>query len=78
MKLLEIVLAVFLPPLAVAMRKGSTSMQIFLDVLLVLCGWFPGAIYALWLVTADSRTVRDAAATHGDRTAWTGGLSRRP
>lgn len=77
MQLVEIVLAVLLPPVAVAMRRGSTAVQVFLDVLLLICGWFPGVIYALWLVTADSRTVEEAATTRGDRTLWTGGRSRR-
>lgn len=78
MQLVEIVLAVLPPPVAVAMRRGSTAVQVSLDVLLLICGWFPGVVYALWLVTAGSRTVRDAAATPGDRTLWSGGRSRRP
>ncbi|MGH9086660.1 MAG: YqaE/Pmp3 family membrane protein [Acidimicrobiales bacterium] len=58
MEFLEIVLSLLLPPLAVALRRGTTGMQIGLTFLLWLCGWFPGVIYALWLVTADCRSAR--------------------
>lgn len=55
MEFLEIVLSILVPPLAVALRKDTTGLQIGLTFLLWLCGWFAGVSYALWLITADHR-----------------------
>lgn len=45
MTLLEIVLAIILPPLPVALRFGLSG-KFWLNVLLTLIGWVPGVIHA--------------------------------
>ena len=50
MRLIEIVLAVFLPPVAVLLRTGLSG-QFLLSILLTLLGHLPGVVYALWVVT---------------------------
>ena len=45
MTLLEIVLAILLPPLAVGMRRGLGG-AFWLNVLLTIIGWVPGVIHA--------------------------------
>jgi uncharacterized membrane protein YqaE (UPF0057 family) len=49
MKLLRVVLAVVLPPLAVFLTMGISSAFV-INLLLTLLGWVPGAIHALWVV----------------------------
>lgn len=44
----EFLLAVLLPPVAVALHKGTRWWQVPLDFALWVFGWFPGVIYALW------------------------------
>lgn len=60
MKAAEVILAVLLPPLAVALRPGTTAFQVVLCFMLWVFGWVPGAIYAFWLINADRRQLRDA------------------
>lgn len=45
MTLLEIILALFIPPLAVALRKGLSG-TFLLNLLLTLLGIIPGIIHA--------------------------------
>lgn len=45
MSLLTIILAVLLPPLAVALQYGI-SKQFFINLILTLVGWLPGVIHA--------------------------------
>jgi uncharacterized membrane protein YqaE (UPF0057 family) len=47
--LIEILVAVFIPPLAAFMKVGL-GLQFWLNILLTLLGFFPGMIHALWLV----------------------------
>ena len=56
MKVIEIILAIVLPPLGVAMRYGLTG-KFWLNVLLTLLGYIPGIIHALIVLTQDP-TVR--------------------
>lgn len=49
MRLLEIVLAILLPPIAVLLRTGF-SRQLLLNILLTLLGYIPGMIHALFVV----------------------------
>lgn len=50
MKLLEILFAIFLPPISVLLRTGLSG-QFLLNILLTLIGWIPGMIHALWIVS---------------------------
>lgn len=47
--MLKIILAILLPPIAVAMERGI-GVQLLLNIVLTILGWIPGAIHAL-LVT---------------------------
>lgn len=55
MKLVEILLAFLLPPLAVAMKTGL-SHKVLIALLLQLIGYVPAVIYALYVVTRDQPT----------------------
>jgi uncharacterized membrane protein YqaE (UPF0057 family) len=56
-KLLEIIIAFLLPPVAVWMKKGFNS-QVLVALVLWLLGHIPGVIYALWVISQpDDRVV---------------------
>ncbi len=46
MSALDIVLAILMPPAAVALRYGF-SKQFFINLILTLLAWIPGVIHAL-------------------------------
>lgn len=50
--LVRIILAIFLPPIAVLMTTGI-GLQFLLNIVLTLLGVLPGTIHALWLVLRD-------------------------
>ncbi len=52
-KLLMIIIAILLPPLAVFMKSEDLGKDFIINVLLTILGWLPGAIHALWYVTKD-------------------------
>ena len=52
MTVVEIVVALFLPPLAVFMHRGF-KMQFWLCLVLTLLAWIPGVIYAFYVVTQE-------------------------
>ena len=52
MTVLEVLIALFLPPLSVAMKKGLNK-QVLIAAVLQLCGHLPGVIYGIWVVTKD-------------------------
>lgn len=45
--ILKIIVAIILPPLAVAMTSGI-GRDFFLNILLTLLGWLPGVIHAIF------------------------------
>lgn len=49
MTLIEILLAVFIPPVAAFMKVGF-GLHFWINLLLTLLFFFPGMIHALWLV----------------------------
>jgi uncharacterized membrane protein YqaE (UPF0057 family) len=56
-KLIEIIIAFLIPPLAVGLKKGLNR-QVFIALLLWLLGHIPGVIYALWVISQpDERPV---------------------
>lgn len=56
-KLLEIIIAFLLPPVAVWMKKGLNG-QVLIALALWLLGHIPGVIYALWVISQpDDRVV---------------------
>ncbi|MBK6265977.1 YqaE/Pmp3 family membrane protein [Marivirga sp. S37H4] len=50
MSLIQIILAVFIPPLAVALSKGLTG-AFWLNLLLTILGIIPGIIHAFYVLT---------------------------
>jgi uncharacterized membrane protein YqaE (UPF0057 family) len=52
MTVLEVVIALFLPPVAVLMKKGPSS-KVLIALLLQLLGHIPGVIYGLYVVTQE-------------------------
>jgi len=54
MKVLEIVIAFLLPPVAVALKKGL-GRKVLIALVLQLLGHIPGVIYALYIITQDDQ-----------------------
>jgi len=48
-KIVLVILAILLPPLAVFLKKG-TGQEFVISIILTLCGYLPGQIFALWSV----------------------------
>lgn len=48
--LVRILLAIFLPPVAVVITVGI-GLQFFLNILLTLLGGVPGMVHAIWIIT---------------------------
>jgi uncharacterized membrane protein YqaE (UPF0057 family) len=46
---LHIVLAIFIPPVAVLLKVGL-GMHFWLNIVLTLLGYLPGMVHALWVV----------------------------
>ena len=49
MDLIKIILAIFLPPVAVLLHKGLGAVFL-LNLILTLCFLVPGTIHALWVL----------------------------
>ncbi|MDH5523391.1 MAG: YqaE/Pmp3 family membrane protein [Desulfobulbaceae bacterium] len=49
MDLLRIILAIFLPPVAVFLTVGL-GLQFWINLVLTLCGVLPGSIHAVWVI----------------------------
>ena len=47
--LLRVILAIFLPPVGVAMQVGLTA-QFWINLVLTLLGYIPGIIHALYII----------------------------
>lgn len=52
-KVLLIILAILLPPLAVYLHQGEINSKFWISLLLTLLFWIPGVIYALLVVTGE-------------------------
>jgi uncharacterized membrane protein YqaE (UPF0057 family) len=50
--LVRILLAIFLPPVAVLLTTGF-GLQFLLNILLWVLGWLPGTVHALWLMNRE-------------------------
>lgn len=47
--MLKILLAILLPPVAVALERGA-GQSLVINILLTILGWIPGAIHAVVVV----------------------------
>lgn len=52
--ILKIILTILLPPLGVLAETGL-SMELLLNILLTLLGYFPGLIHGIWILARDNR-----------------------
>lgn len=60
MNLLRIILAIFVPPVAVFMTDGI-GLAFVINILLTLLGILPGSIHALWIVVKhEERIARES------------------
>ncbi|MDD5044947.1 MAG: YqaE/Pmp3 family membrane protein [Candidatus Omnitrophica bacterium] len=55
MKIVKIILAILLPPLAAFMQVGLTT-HFWINILLSLFFYLPGILHALWLVLTDKKS----------------------
>lgn len=51
-RFIEVLIALFLPPLAVALRSGL-GLQLLINILLCLLFWVPGIVHAVYVVCSD-------------------------
>ena len=51
-KLLLVIIAILLPPLAVGLKAGI-GFHLFLNIILTLLVYVPGLLHALWVVLKD-------------------------
>ncbi|CCF57599.1 hypothetical protein KAFR_0C06080 [Kazachstania africana CBS 2517] len=51
-KIINIILAIFLPPVAVFAARGWGT-ECIIDIVLTICVFFPGMLYALYIVLSD-------------------------
>lgn len=58
MKLLRIVLAIVLPPVAVFLTYGIST-ALLINILLTILGWLPGSIHAIWVVVKHYENVSE-------------------
>lgn len=49
-KIVLIILAIFLPPVAVFLKSG-VGKDLLINIILCILMFFPGMVHALWLVT---------------------------
>ncbi|CAJ0605139.1 unnamed protein product [Cylicocyclus nassatus] len=49
---IEVIVAIFLPPLAVLSHTGCT-IDLFINVILTICGYIPGVIHAIYVICSD-------------------------
>jgi uncharacterized membrane protein YqaE (UPF0057 family) len=54
MKVVKIILAIILPPVAAFMQVGLST-HFWINLILSLCFVVPGIIHALWLVLTDKK-----------------------
>ena len=54
MNILNLILAILLPPLGAFLQVGA-SKHFFINIILCLLGWFPGILHAVWLVATDKK-----------------------
>jgi uncharacterized membrane protein YqaE (UPF0057 family) len=52
-EILKILLSVLLPPLGVFLTVGI-GMHFWLNIVLTICGYFPGVIHAVWIIAKRS------------------------
>ncbi len=54
MNILNLILAILLPPLGAFLQVGVTK-HLIINIVLCLLGWLPGIIHAVWLVATNKK-----------------------
>ena len=49
-KIVKIIIAIFIPPLAVYLHEKKIGTNFWIDLVLWFIFWLPGVIYALYLI----------------------------
>lgn len=49
-KTLQVLAAIFIPPVAVYMKEGKSTNSFWINIILCLLGGIPGIIHALYIV----------------------------
>lgn len=49
MDIIKVLLAIFLPPVAVFLTVG-VGLHFWINIILTLCGILPGSIHAIWIL----------------------------
>jgi len=49
-EILVVVLAFFLPPVAVALQQDAITKDFWINLLLTILAFIPGVIHALWVI----------------------------
>lgn len=62
MGLVKIILAIFLPPLAVLLDRGLGK-DVLINLVLTLIGWLPGVIHAFWVLSKHPSSTPATPAT---------------
>jgi uncharacterized membrane protein YqaE (UPF0057 family) len=57
MSLVNIVLAIFLPPVSIFINEG-VSATLIINILLTIVGWVPGSIHAVWVLSKRAERTR--------------------
>ncbi len=55
MSILNLVLAILLPPVGAFLQVGATK-HFFINIVLTLLGGIPGIIHAVWLVVTQKKS----------------------
>ncbi|NRA62820.1 MAG: YqaE/Pmp3 family membrane protein [Psychrobium sp.] len=55
MNILNLILAIFLPPIGAFLQVGVTK-HLIINIVLTLLGGIPGVIHAVWLVVTDKKS----------------------
>ncbi|MES9962916.1 MAG: YqaE/Pmp3 family membrane protein [Candidatus Sedimenticola sp. 20ELBAFRAG] len=54
MNILNLILAILLPPVGAFLQVGATK-HLIINILLCLLGWVPGIAHAVWLVATNQK-----------------------
>lgn len=54
LNILNLILAIFLPPVSAFLQVG-VSLHFFVNIVLTLMGFLPGMVHALWLVLKNKK-----------------------
>jgi len=54
MKIVKVILAIFLPPVAAFLQVGIST-HFWINIILTLFGGIPGVLHGLWLVLTDKK-----------------------